>query len=236
MNYKVISYFQKRNNASWENDIFDLLTRYLEGRPIYVGFTQDKKRNGSVGRLVITNLQDILHGNVAMYGSPKRRTIPEIPASLNRNTCCFINIHGYIVWDNEASGKKRSNKVVYSNYDYYGDVVWLDERGDDEGTHWEWNLKPPTVTKVAVDKLGEEIKVGDFISYILYHFDNAHNAAGLYYGKVTKVENDGEVWAKNIKLSNDDKVEDKKIKDNSLIVKMSNDIMDKLMIARMSSL
>ena len=80
------------------------------------------------------------------------------------------------------------------------------------------------------------IKKGDFISYVLYHFDNGRNGAGIYYGKVTKIEGDGTVHAKNIKLKDDDRVAEMRIKDNSLIVIMTKDLMDKLMLARLSIL
>lgn len=212
--------------TSWKNDMADMLRKYLNGESIFVCFDTkyDPKREGSIGKLVINNVQDLLHGSYGWRARGPRDHIEEIPANVKADNFERVMIDGHVVWNG------RSNKVQFSQWS----VKWLPDRAEEEGTVWEF-LKPESKPRVAaLDKLGREIKIGDFISYILYHFDNNYNAAGLYYGKVTKIDRDGTVHAKNIKLKEDDAVDEKRIKDNSLIVIMSKDLMDKLMLARLS--
>ena len=222
-------------DPSWREDMADLVRAYIRGEPIFVRYTgeSDSRRTTSIARLHIKNdsMQDILHGSIQYsyyrYNTQKRDNIEVLEENVKADHFERVGISGYVTWDG------RKNKVDVNNgYD----LVWLKGHTEEEGTKWVWAKPegPPAV--VPKDKLGRDIAKGDFISYILYHFDNSHNAAGIYYGKVTKIENDGTVWAKNIKLSEKDRVDDKRIKDSSLIVIMSKDLMDKLMMARLSIL
>lgn len=218
--------------ALWKTNMAEMLRKYLRGETIYVGFDQNRepKREGSIGRLVITNVQDLLHGEYeyrrTRYGQKTATTIEEIPANVQEGHFDHVQIIGHILWDG------RKNKIQFNNWS----EIWIDDHDPKTGTVWALE-KPAEVPQVeAYDKLGREIKVGDFISYILYHFDNGGSAAGIYYGKVTKIEKDGTVHAKNIKLADDNVVAEKRIKDNSLIVIMTKDLMDKLMLARLSIL
>lgn len=215
----------------WKTNMAEMLRKYLSGEPIYVGFDtkREPKRAGSIGRLVISNVQDLLHGEYEYQRrrySQKLEVIEEIPSNVKEDHFDRIQINGHVVWDG------RKNKIQFTGWGAY----WISDRKPEDGTVWAYE-KPEDVPQVeARDKLDREIKVGDFISYILYHFGNGHNAAGIFYGKVTKIDKDGTVYAKNIKLKDDDYVAEKRIKDNSLIVIMSKDLMDKLMLARLSIL
>ena len=217
--------------ALWKTNMAEMLKKYLRGEPVFVAFDKnyEPKREGSVGRLKITNVQCLLHGEYEYYRhryGKKDDFIEEIPENVKEDHFESIGISGHIVWD------KRSNKVQATGWG----MNWDDARADDEGTVWAWAKDPEPEQVVAEDKLGREIKVGDFISYILYHFDNGSNGAGIYYGKVTKITKTGTVHAKNIKLKDNDHVAEMRIKDNSLIVIMSKDLLDKLMLARLSIL
>lgn len=214
----------------WSEDFAEIIKRYIAGEPIYVGFDTkyEPKRKGSVGRLVITNIQDLLHGESEYHynrynGRNTREKLAETSENVKPENLLKTRIDGHIVWEG------RKNRIQLNHWSQY---IIDDHQG---GTNWVYEA-PVEPTVEAKDKLGRVIAVGDFISYVLYHFDNGDTAAGIYYGKVTKISKDGTVHAKNIKLKPDDAVADKRIKDNSLIVIMTKDIMDQLMLAKLSAL
>jgi hypothetical protein len=211
----------------WKEAMAEMVNRHLNGEPIYVELTGEPMREGSIARLVLDedNLTDILTYNASrsFYQAikPRPKNV-QAEADMFRG---FPYIKGYLVWD------KRSNKV---NYFSTSTTFWLKDRKADEGTVWVYK-KPEIEAVIPLDRLGREIKVNDFISYILYHFQG-DSAAGIYYGKVTKIDKDGTVWAKNIQLKETERTAEKRIKDNSLIVKMTDDLMDQLMLARLASI
>ena len=212
-------------NMSTPVEIRDLIVQYLSGTPIFVENSgiYERRRTGSIGRMEITNMQAILHNlnkwEVARLGPLE--PLDETPSNFTRIKNPKVSIEFKVSWEG------RPKKLSCSQYE----LIWLkDYTGP---TVWKWEV-PKVVAKPAYDKLGRELKVNDFISYILYHFDNSGNAAGIYYGKITKIDADGTVWAKNIKLKESDKQAEKVIKDNSLIVSMTKDLMDRLVMARLS--
>lgn len=214
--------------AQWCEDFAEILKRYISGETIYVGFdpTKEPQRQGSVGKLTITNIQDFLHGEseyqYTRYHYAARKELDLIPENVKPENMTKVRIEGHVTW------KGRSNKVKAG----WNQFIITDHDGE---TEWVL-IKDEPEQIIPQDRLGRDIQVGDFISYVLYHFDNGHTAAGIYYGKVTKITKDGVVSAKNIKLKPTDLVGDKVIKDNSLIVKMTTDLMDQLMLAKLSSL
>ena len=105
--------------------------------------------------------------------------------------------------------------------DYSGPTVWKNS------TPPKKKLPP----KKVYDRLGREIKVGDFANYILYHY--TVTGAGSYFGTITKITDSGKVFAKNIKLESKDQSEDKQIKDPSQITIMTKDLMDQLVLAKL---
>jgi hypothetical protein len=226
-------YGQSLSASVWAREMAEMVKAYIRGEPQFVEFdgSTDARRTGSIGRIVISDeeMQNILHGATEYRGyynrGPARQTIEVKEENVDALKLERYNPTLKVKWDG------RSNSIDAS----WG-AHWLKGYDASQGTKWVWAKPedPPAIT--PKDKLGREIKKGDFISYILYHFDNSHNAAGIYYGKVSKIENDGTVHAKNIKLKEDDRVDEKRIKDNSLIVIMSKDLMDKLMLARLSIL
>jgi hypothetical protein len=225
-----MNHYTNRHIPAWKNQMAELYRRYQAGETIYVQFTKqaDLRRTGSIGKLILKNecIQNLLYGRydyrwgrntgIRTWLDPDTHTPPADAFST-------IAFDGYVKWDG------RSNKVDANNS---WALEWLPNHTG--GTVWKWE-KPEVPLVIPKDKLGREIQKGDFISYILYNFDNDSNNAGIYYGKVTKIEADGTVYATNIKLTDSDKSAEKKIKDNSLIVIMSKDLMDRLMLARLSS-
>jgi len=222
-----------RNMTAFKHDqqnLADMLKLYLSGEPVYIELSAEPMRVGAIARLKLEDdvIQDLLHGEVdrhRWYGSRTavRQRIEPKPENVVVENMGKININGSAVWDG------RKNRV---NYLSGWNMNWL--KGHEGGTVWVYQkVQVPKV--VAKDKLDREIKVNDFISYILYQFDG-EGAAGIYYGKVTKVDDDGSVWAKNIKLKSDDKQAEKRIHHNGLIVIMTKDLMDQLMLAKLSSL
>ena len=86
------------------------------------------------------------------------------------------------------------------------------------------------------DHLGEEINIGDFCSYILYH--HRHNGARIYYGTVTKITKNGDVYCQDINLGDwleHDTPKEKKVLHPSMITIMNDTLMDRIMLARLSS-
>lgn len=228
----IYRYHLTSNSAAekqWSEDFAEVLKRYIAGETIYVGFdpTEEPHRKGSVGKLTITNVQDLLHGGSEYqynryHSRQPREELDLIPENVKPENMISARIEGHITW----KGRKNKIKIGWNQF------IITDHDG---GTEWVLVEEEPEQV-VAKDRLGREIQVGDFISYVLYHFDNGHTAAGIYYGKVTKITVDGVVCAKNIKLKPTDLVADKVIKDNSLIVIMTKDLMDQLMLAKLSSL
>lgn len=206
---------------AWADEMAEMLNRYLQQEPIYVEITNDPKRIGSIGRLVINNVDDIMSGRQSRYEPVKRR--PNLATQSMFISCPYINCS--IRWE------KRANQL---NYVQASSLYWHKDRTKEEGTVWVFE-KPKIDKVIPTDRLGRAIEVNDFISYILYQFDGG-GAAGIYYGKVTKIEDDGTVWAKNIKLNETERQAEKKIKDSKLAVIMTADLMDQLMLARLSSL
>ena len=236
---KINLYPYSQNGMSrqaWAVEMAEMIKGYIRGEPQFVEFDglTDSRRTGSIGKILINpeDMQNLLYGDYDRtnwgYKPANRRPVIEVKeenVDAKKIENFYTNFH--VTWD------KRTNKV--NLYNGYG-ASWLKGYDASQGTKWVWSKPNDPPATVPQDKLGRDISKGDFISYVLYHFDNSHNAAGIYYGKVTKIEGDGTVWAKNIKLSDTDKVAEKRIKDSSLIVIMSKDLMDKLMLARLSIL
>lgn len=224
------------NHDAWADEMVEMVRAYIRGEPIFMecNGSDDQRRTGSIARLSISDseMQNLLYGDYDRSGwgynrSAKRELLPVTEENIKAENFKSYRPDYTATWD-----KRKNSVTMRSGYA----ASWLKGYDATQGTVWKWAKPDDEPQVVPEDKLGREIKKGDFISYILYHFDNGRNGAGIYYGKVTKIENDGTVHAKNIKLSEDDHVAEKRIKDNSLIVIMSKDLMDKLMMARLAIL
>ena len=90
----------------------------------------------------------------------------------------------------------------------------------------------PRSVKPIMDRLGTKIKVGDFCSFVARN--PSTNKLQTYFGKVTKIDKSGLIWCENIKLNDSDVIKERKVSDNSNIVVITNDLMDRIMIHRLS--
>lgn len=107
--------------------------------------------------------------------------------------------------------------------DYTGPTVWKNSIPS----------KKSLPRKIVKDRLGRELNVGDFITYILYH--HTVTGAGIFFGTVTKITDAGKVFAKNIKMGDTyDRSEEKQIKDPSQAVIMTKDLMDQIVLKKLS--
>lgn len=88
------------------------------------------------------------------------------------------------------------------------------------------------------DRFGNNVTVGDFISYILYH-QGGGGMGGIFYGHVTKIGKTGKVEARSIKLTPSCKVIENTIKDNNGIIKMPASVekawIDYVMVSKLSA-
>jgi hypothetical protein len=128
---------------------------------------------------------------------------------------------------------KRKNAIrEYS----YGSMVWLkDYQGPTVYDYDRSRGMEPVRTDALKDRTGREIKVGDFCCYILHHFQTG--GAGIYFGTVTKFSKNGNTaYLKNIKIEADDIVDEKRVTYSENIVVLTKDLMDRMMMARLSLL
>lgn len=220
-------YNTKYTQETWAALMLEMLTDFMEGRDIFVEITEPK-REGSIARVKdIRYFANYFMDDYTYRSYYSANTFRE-RFDISKYTAKDINIERIsqsvpveLKWDGRRNSPNISSHHMYWLKGYSGPTNWVYE-------------KPEVENITVTDRLGREVKVGDFIAYVLYHFDIT--GAGIYFGKVTKVTNDGTVWAKNIKLEADDIVDDKRIKDNQNIVIMTKDLMDQLMLARLSSL
>lgn len=147
--------------------------------------------------------------------------------------------YGYNDWTkNEAAWltlgwDKRKNAI---NEFSYGSVRWLkDYQGPTVYDYDRTRGMEPPRTEALKDRTGREIKVGDFCCYILHHFQTS--GAGIYFGTVTKFSKNGNTaYVKNIKIEADDIVEEKRVTYSENIVVLTKDLLDRMMMARLSLL
>jgi len=82
------------------------------------------------------------------------------------------------------------------------------------------------------DRLGNELAVGDVIAYVLHHFQVSGSA--IYVGQISKITPKGYIWATNIPLVTKEKSEEKKIGKPYEIIKLSDELMDQLVMKRLT--
>ena len=87
------------------------------------------------------------------------------------------------------------------------------------------------------DHLGEKINIGDFCSYILYH----HRCSGaqIYYGNVTKITKNGDVYCTDVNVGDwpegHSTSKEKKVLYPNMITVLNENIMDRILMARLGS-
>lgn len=217
------------SEETWRKHMVEMVSDFLNGKDVFIRYTgrYDTKRKGSIGRVKkFRNIDELINGRSHYH----YRSRPSAPAPTNHKPPYnasqvkegnMTSFYPELRWDG------RTNKTNPHDYE----LEWL----KDYTGPTDWKYEIPEEEKVeAVDRLGRELKVGDFICYVLHHFETT--GASVRFGNVTKITPSGDVWAKNIKLSSDEHQADKKINDNSTIVILTKDLMDQLMMAKLSSL
>ena len=218
---KEFSWLDQADSKDWEH----LAYRYFEyvKEPIFVRFVDPcNPRFGSIARLKTRPNNNY---GYSYYSNIKPHT-PAEQAKQAANLAIQKTIYTELNWD------KRNSKPGFNTYSdfveylpgYTGDTVWKFDRERAKRIH----------AKPAYDRLDREIQVGDFCTYILYQFDG-RGAAGIYFGNVTKIDKDGQVYCKNVSLKSGERVAEKPIKDNNLITILTDDLMRQLMLAKLSA-
>lgn len=180
---------------------------------IYVGFADpDKARYGTIG-----------------VARPKhypkdRSKWPAIPAFKHRSDT-YDFMYEIIVDLDDGREIKASP--------YSDNLYWL--KTYTGPTHWVFTRKakedlPPVVVK---DRLGNELKQGDFIAYVGRE-PYTSGMGDLFFGFVEKISPKGVVYAKNIKLDDDDKTQTIRLGYPERSTKLNKEIIDQLMIRRLT--
>jgi hypothetical protein len=134
----------------------------------------------------------------------------------------------YYFNDIEIEWTGRSNKVKPHSSEieilehYAGPTVWA----------WEQTVKSPVVIPTIKDHLDAEVAIDDFVSFV----SRKYGRVKLHFGNVTRVTESGRVWVKTLKLRDQDTAaQEVKVHDTDTIVKIGKDLMDRLILARMST-
>jgi hypothetical protein len=201
-----------------------MIKDHLEGKPVYVRFlgTYERKRKGSIALIKeVRNLDYLVNGHRYYRSTGTVKYAPFKAGDVNP-----ANLNSSV--DISCKWTGRTNRCNPGGYE----VEWLKDYVGE--THWVFE-QPEEDYKQALDRLDREIKVGDFICYVLHHFGGDKGATACF-GNVTKVTRGGEVWAKNIKLTDKEVIEEKRILHNSNITILTKDLMDQLMLAKLRSI
>jgi hypothetical protein len=144
--------------------------------------------------------------------------------TLSQSLASTKYISGEVRWTG-----RNSSPWVYSS----GDL--MEFLPDYEGpTVWQFDKeRSQRVKKVdPKDRLGRTIQTGDFCAYVLYQFTGP-SSAGIYFGNVSRITPDGQVYLKNISLAKGEPSKEKMVKDNSLVTILTDDLMNQLMLAKL---
>lgn len=217
---------KKMTNDVWLDHVADMYDDFYNGKSVYVRYSNpsDVRRTGSIARIQTMGYDADYLINGGSWYQPKATRKPYSKATL-RNSYNFINM-GYstymLTWDG------RYNQVTA----YGNEIEWLKDHTG--GTEWVWQ-KPEVPKVIAYDSLNREIKVGDFVVYVL-HNASGDKGASAHFGNITKVEENGQVWAKNVKIHDKEEVAEKRIKHNSNVTILTKDLMQQLMLAKLRTI
>ena len=215
---KNYPWMQTANTSDWERLAAEWLDNQANRKPIYVRFVDPcSARFGSIAKIV--------HHSYSSWSNFSRNTVAQTQSAI-------LNLARNKLISGELRFSKRNSKPSF--YSRGECVEWLPNYTGDTVWQYDRERAQRVVAKPAYDKLNREIQVGDFCTYILYQFDGA-GAAGIYFGNVTRIDKDGQVFCKNVSLKPNDKVAEKAIKDNKLITILTDDLMKQLMLAKLSS-
>ena len=193
------------DNSEFNRVVTVISRRLLAGEPIYVRFF-DPRRKGSVGKITSVDIRDVSNWYAGYGGNTKHYQLNNIE----------------VKWDG------RSNKV----HPYDSEIEFLEDW--EGGTVWAYSKPSPAPAKpipVVKDHLGAEVEPGDFVSFV----SRRYGEVKLHFGNVSRINHNGTVWVNTLKLRDDDQPQEVKVHDPDTIVKQGKDLMDRLILARMSA-
>lgn len=163
-------------------------------------------------------------GSIGWIGRNNVRAFATYKKNVSLHASMFLRYDTVVNFDGNRSATTQYEPIEWIP-NYQGEVVYKFDRSRNEVS-----IK---AEEPIFDRIGQEIKINDFCSYILYQFDNSR-AAGIYYGNVTKITN-GDVYCTNVTLGSEEKSAEKKVKSANLITIITDDLMDKLVMAKLKS-
>jgi hypothetical protein len=197
----------------WTVDVKQFLNDIIIGNPVYIKYKSDNSagRGDSIARVI---------------GFCDSETLEYVKLNI---TDYLEHYHRLSYLSLMVKFDDRKNKLKPK----IDDITWL--KGYSGPTHWIHN--PPLIIKPELkpilDRLGREVKLGDFVSYAITRYNTSR--IDVYFGSVTKISNRNVVYCTNIKLNDNDSIFEEKIKDNSSMVLITKDLIDQLMIKRLSA-
>jgi hypothetical protein len=199
----------------WLDDLKQFINDVTIGNPVYVEYKSNNSagRSGTIAKVIgITNKyieEDDIKNNFQMYIDSTYR---------------FKGLQLTVKFDDRKNKLKPIIEDIVWLKDYTGPTVW---------NHNPPPPKPKPELKPIYDRLGREVKLGDFVSYAVTWYNTSR--LDVYFGSVTRISDRNVVYCTNIKLNDNDRVFEERIKDNSSIVLITKDLIDQLMIKRLSS-
>lgn len=212
------SYYYSNHHA----ELFGYLNRLVDpNEKLYVGFADsDKARYGTIGILRPQHFpQDRAHW-------------PKVKFDAN-NKNAVNNGHNIYDFMYDVSVDFDDGRSIKTASPYSDDLYWLKDYSGP--THWVFTRKAKADTPpvVVLDRLGNELKQGDFIAYVGRE-PYTSGMGDLFFGFVEKISPKGVVYAKNIKLDDDDKAQTIRLGYPERATKLNKEIIDQLMIRRLT--
>lgn len=213
-----LSYYYSSQHA----EFFEYLNFLVNpDNKLYVGFADSNKaRYGTLG--VIRPKQ-----------FPKDRSLwpaVKFDPSHRNSTQNGYNVYDFLY---EVSVDFDDGRTINAASPYTDELYWLKDYSGP--THWVFTRKAKGETPAVEvkDRLGNDLKQGDFIAYVGRE-PYTTGMGDLYFGFVEKISPKGVVYAKNIKLDDDDKVQTIRLTYPERATKLNKEIIDQLMIRRLT--
>lgn len=213
-------YFNTKDWISISNsmtNLRDIRKKLDNGEKLYVEYTSDapQGRGGTIARI-----KKIVEDNTKEISD----------AYANKGTrsyhiyCGANSIAKFEVEFDDRKNKLRANSnTVNILTDYSGPTVWVH------------NPPPPSENsrkKPLLDRFGREIKLGDLVCFA---YPLSRSQAKTAFGNVINISKTNTCYVKNLKLADNEHVSEYQIRDNSCLILMTDDLMDQLLLARLSS-
>lgn len=239
MTVERIAFYRSSSGFINGQNLQELWEDLIAGRDVFFEFQaptgyRDVHRNGTIGRVKLNldlNAVFFKPHDSYRYGPLPDKDIQEVKDlhALGKLSFKNVTINPYyktpyvpsitLTFDDRRNTLKPDSASLVWLKGYQGPTLWV-------------NNKPIQKQVEVFDRLGEKLKVGDFCSYILYHYQ--YSGAATYFGKITKITPSGKVFATNMSLKGEATAE-KQVKEPGQIVLLSKDLLDRLMLMKLSS-